>query len=311
MNSIDRLALNGHLLRLFLVVLEERSVTAAASRLDMTQSAVSHALQRLTALVGEPLFVKSGRGIAPTAHALALAEPARGLVEGLAAFGGRSGFDPAEALVDLTIAANDLQRDLLLPRLLADLEAEARSVSLRVIPSDVPSADLLRQGRCDLLISPYAPDGTDILQTRLLRDRYVCFYDAEARGAPRTREDFLSARHVTVVYPTGERLDFDRRLQRSGIQRDLAVTVPSFSAVPAFLRGTARLATLPSLLRANLLRDFAATGEPLHAVGADRAGGLAMLMVWQRRVDRDPLQRWVRRKLAESARAAKTAAAKS
>jgi DNA-binding transcriptional LysR family regulator len=307
MNAIDRLALNGHMLRLFLTVLEERSVTTAAARLDMTQSAVSHALQRLSGLVGEPLFVKSGRGIAPTPHAVALAEPARTLLEGLAGFGGRTGFDPATTRVDLTIAANDLQRDLLLPRLFAALEAEARAVHLRVIPSEVPSADLLRQGRCDLLISPYAPEGTDILRAKLLGDRYVCFYDPDARPAPRTREDYLAARHVSVVYPNGERLDFDRRLLRAGLQRDLAVTVPSFAAVPAFLRGTARLATLPSLLRANLLRDFACTSEPLDASGAARAGGLTMMMVWQRRADLDPLHRWVRRKLAESARAASAA----
>jgi DNA-binding transcriptional LysR family regulator len=300
MNGIDRLSLDGAMLRLFLAVLDEGSVTAAAARLDMTQSAVSHALARLARLVGEPLFVKSGRGIAPTAHALALREPARGLLAGLQRFGARDSFDPGTALLDLTVAANDLQRDLLLPGLFRALESRAARVHMRVIPSEVPSADMLRLGRCDLLISPYAPEGTDIVQKPLLRDRYVVFYDPEARAAPQSREDYLAARHVSVVYPNGERLDFDRRLQADGIQRDLAVTVPSFSGVPAFLRGTAMLATLPSLLRANLMRDFASASAPLEALGAGRAGGLTMMMVWHRRFGSDPLHVWLRRLLAGS-----------
>lgn len=298
MNEIDRLSLDGAMLRLFLTVLDEGSVTAAAGRLDMTQSAVSHALQRLSKLVGEPLFVKSGRGIAPTAHAISLREPARDLLAGLQQFGARGSFDPTTATLDLTVAANDLQRDLLLPGLFGAIERQAARVHMRVIPSDVPSADMLRQGRCDLLISPYAPEGTDIVQRPLLRDRYVVFYDPEARAAPRTAEDYLGARHVSVVYPNGESLDLDRRLQADGVQRDMAVTVPSFSGVPAFLRGTPMLATLPSLLSANLMRDFASTVAPLDAVDEGRAGRLTMMMVWHRRFGSDPLHVWLRRLLA-------------
>ena len=297
MNEIDRLSLDGSMLRLFLTVLDEGSVTAAAGRLDMTQSAVSHALQRLSRLVGEPLFVKSGRGIAPTAHALSLRDPARNLLAGLQQFGARGAFDPAVASLDLTIAANDLQRDLLLPGLFRAVEGQARQVHMRVIPSDVPSADMLRQGRCDLLISPYAPEGTDIVQRPLLRDRYVVFFDPDARPAPQSREDYLEARHVSVVYPNGESLDFDRRLHADGIQRDMAVTVPSFSGVPAFLRGTTMLATLPNLLRANLMRDFASTAAPLEVLDAGRSGALTMMMVWHRRFGSDPLHVWLRRLL--------------
>jgi DNA-binding transcriptional LysR family regulator len=299
MKEIDRLALDGHLLRLFLAVLDEGSVTGAAARLELTQSAVSHALTRLSALVGETLFVKSGRGIAPTAHALSLRGPARQLLAGLQGFGARQTFDPTATRLDLTVAANDLQRDLLLPGLFRALENQAAETSLRVIPSEVPSADLLREGRCDLLISPFPPEGTDIMQRPLLRDHYVCFYDPESRQPPQGRDEYLAARHVTVVYPNGERLDFDRRLHLNGIQRDFAVTVPSFSGVPAFLRGTPMLATLPSLLRANLMRDVAVAPVPLPLADAAQEGALSMMMVWHRRFDSDPQHRWLRRTLLQ------------
>ena len=80
MNDFDHLDLDGRSLRLFLAVLEHGSVTAAAGELGLTQSAVSHALARLRAILRDPLFVKSGRGIVATAHAEALAPQARALL---------------------------------------------------------------------------------------------------------------------------------------------------------------------------------------------------------------------------------------
>lgn len=66
---MDPLDLDGHALQLLLAVHEEGSVTRAAQRLGLTQSAVSHALDKLRALTGDALFVRSGRGIVATAQA--------------------------------------------------------------------------------------------------------------------------------------------------------------------------------------------------------------------------------------------------
>ena len=91
-------------------------MTAAATRLGLTQSAVSHALNKLRRIAGDPLFAKSGRGIVATAHAQALAAKARALIDEMRSFAGGVTFEPASAQLSLTIAANDFQRDLLLPR---------------------------------------------------------------------------------------------------------------------------------------------------------------------------------------------------
>jgi DNA-binding transcriptional LysR family regulator len=293
MNKIDHLEIDGHALRLFLAVLEEGSVTAAASRLGLTQSAVSHNLQKLRRILHDPLFVKSGRGIIATAHAEALAERARLLLDGMQAFASGARFDPAAAELSLTIAANDFQRDLLLPTVFHLLETQARSVRLRAVPSQVPTPEMLRDGLCDLLITPLPPVGTDMLQKRLLTDRYVCFYDAAMRGPPRDAAAYLAARHATVVYDDNERLQFDKQLSAAGWQRQVAVAVPNFAGVPAFLRGSTMLASMPSLLRDNLMRDFAAVEIPLGAA-ARALGDLPMYMVWHRRMQQDPANAWLR-----------------
>lgn len=300
MNEIDHYALDGNALRLFLAVLEEGSVTRAARRLDLTQSAVSHGLDRLRRIVDDPLFVKSGRGIVATAHAESLAEPARVLLEKMQAFARGSRFDPATARLSLTIAANDLQRDLLLPTLRARLAKAVQSVSLRILPSGRPTAALLRENRCDLLISPRPPEGSDILQKRLITDRYVCFFDASVRPAPKRRGDYLAAEHITVVYPDNEPLDFDARLDAAGIRRNLAVTVPGFSGIPAFLRGTALIATLPSLLARSTMAGFATVSAPLDTLGAE-AFILPLYLCWHRRHHDDPAHGFVRGLIEETA----------
>lgn len=300
MSKLDHLDLDGHALRRFLAIVEEGSITAAAERLGITQSALSHSLDKMRRIVRDPLFTKSGRGIVATAHARALVEQAHRLLDDMRQFSTGASFDPATAELSFTIAANDFQRDLLLPSVFRAIEQAVRRLSLRVVPSQSPSAAILRENRCDLLITPLPPAGADILQKRILKDHYVCYYDPAVRKAPRTREDYLAARHVTVVYTDNERLDFDRRLAAHGIVRDIAVSVPNFTGVPAFLKGSRFLASMPSLLRSSRMAGFAAVPIPL----ADRRGlaDLPMFMVWHRRVERDPAHRFLREQVAKAAR---------
>jgi len=128
MNDFDWYALDARLLRLLVAVAQTGSVTAAAQRLGVTQSAVSHQLDRLRAIVGDPLFVKSGRGIVATARTEALLEPAQALLEQMERFAQRERFEPVLWEGSVTVAANDLQRDLLLPPLLQRLQHLAPKV---------------------------------------------------------------------------------------------------------------------------------------------------------------------------------------
>ena len=294
MKKIDHLALDGHSLRLFLAVLDEGSVTAAAQRLDLTQSAVSHALQKLRSVVGDPLFVKSGRGIVATAHALTLASRARTLIDGLEEFARAPEFDPSRAELSLTIGANDFQAELLLPQVHRRLAAVARRVELRIIPSGTPSPDLLRDKRCDLVISPLPPEGTDIVQRKMFEDRYVCFYDPSCRPPPLTEADYLAARHATVVHADSDRLEFDKRLDDLGIARDVVIRVPGFGGVPNFLRGTDMLASLPGLLSRNLMQGFGAVPVPVLPVAPESLATLPMFMAWHQRDQLSPAHLWLR-----------------
>ena len=297
MSEFDWLDLDARLLRLLVTVVDTGAITTAAQRLGVTQSAVSHLLDKLRRITGDALFTKAGRGIAPTARALALAERARTLLGDLERFAEPEHFDPARWNAHFTIAANDFQRDALLPGLMHSLRAQAPGVTLRVIPSDVPTPEMLRQQHCQLVISPRPPEGADLVQRRLFTDRYRVFYDSAVRAAPRTRRDYLAAEHVSVLYTPNRPLDLDRVLQAKGIERRFRVMVPGFAGLPSFVRGTDLLATAPGLLSTHLLQGLA------HAEVPVPCPSLPMYMVWHQRHQQDAAHRWLRGKLAAVARA--------
>ena len=288
MNHFDWLDLDARLLRLLVAVVDTGSITGAAQRLGVTQSAVSHLLDKLRGITGDALFTKSGRGIVATARALTLAERARELLADLERFAQSETFDPAHWQTTFTIAANDFQRDALLPALMQRLRQQAPGVSLRVIASDVPTPEMLRQQQCQLIISPRPPEGTDIVQKRLFADHYRVFYDPAVRDAPRSRKDYLAAEHITVLYAPQRPLDLDQHLLKQGVQRKFSVMVPGFAGLPAFIRGTALLATAPGQLRQHLMRGLADAEVPVPCPT------LPMYMIWHQRHQQDKAHRWLR-----------------
>jgi DNA-binding transcriptional LysR family regulator len=291
MSDIDHSSLDGRLLRMLVAVVETGAITAAAQRLGVTQSAVSHLLDKLRAITGDPLFVKSGRGVVATARAEALAVDARELLGAMERFANSGAFDPARWQTTFTIAANDFQRDVLLPPLVARLRVAAPGLTLRVIPSGVPSLEMLRNRHCDLVISPRPPDGADIVQKRLFEDQYRVFYDPQMRAAPRTRAAYLAAEHITVVYEPARALDLDQWMAAQGLQRHFRLMVPGFAGLAPFIRGSELLATVPGMLQSHLLSGLASAKVPVPCPS------MPMYMVWHMRHQQDPAHRWLRSEL--------------
>lgn len=296
MSEIDWLQIDARALNVLVAVTEEQSVTAAAVRLGVTQSAVSHTLDRLRTITHDALFVKSGRGIVATAHARNLAERARGLLRELEQFSRAPEWQPTAWSTTVTIAANDFQRDLLLPALAARLRESAPRVALRIIPSGIPSLEMLRDEHCQLVITPRPPDGSDIVQRRIFEDDYRVFYDPTMREAPTTRKAYLDAEHVTVVYEARRPLDLDRWLTAQGITRRFRIMVPGFAGIAPFLRGTPLLATVPGRLRAHLLAGLADAKVPI------KCPKMPMYLVWHRRYHHDPAFRWLREQVMACSR---------
>ena len=181
MSKFDWSDLDGRLLRLLVAVVETGSVTGAAQRLGVTQSAVSHLLDKLRDITADPLFVKSGRGIVATARAELLAAQARELIDQLERFARAGEFAPARWQTTFTIAANDFQRDVLLPPLVASLHAV--DLALRHFPRVV--------GVKDGAILFDLPAGE--VSEALLRELYAAEGGLPLAGAPSSEAGVIPA----------------------------------------------------------------------------------------------------------------------
>lgn len=288
MNPVDAFNLDIRALQTFVAVLDEGSVSRAAVKLGVSQSAVSHTLDRLRNALGDPLFVKSGRGIAPTRYAVQAGPHVRQILDDLHSLASGPPFTPATAEFTFTVAANDYERDLLLPPLMQRLRQQAPGIMLQVIASGIPDAGMLRKDICDLILSPHAPEATDIMQRGLMGDRMVVFYDPDQRAAPETVTDYLKADHIALVFDSGEKPALEAGLSARGLTRRNLVTVSNFSGLPEFLRGSDMLVTAPERMSRHLLRDFARVPLPFSYKP------FTLLMVWHRRNQNDPAHRWLR-----------------
>ncbi|WP_420584969.1 LysR family transcriptional regulator [Ruegeria sp.] len=288
MSKTDFTDLDGKVLRTFLTILEESSVSKAADRLGVTQSAISHTLAKLRQVLGDPLFVRSGQGLTPTERALALKEPVQRVLDGMRALTDERPFDPQAEEISIQIATNDMPRELLFPPLLHALRAEGVRLRLGFIPSGVPDPDLLRSDRCQLMLTPLPPDGPDIFQKRVLISPLMIFYDAQQRTPPENWQGYCQTEHVEVRFADGRS---SRAVMRGVDQNQIrppTVTLPHFNAIPSFVIGSDLISTDTALMKRGPLAALDCAPLPF------KCDPVSIYMVWHQRTANDPAHRWLR-----------------
>lgn len=274
-------------------LLEERSVTAAARRIGLSQPAASHALSRLREHFGDPLLIRSGRAMVPTPRAQALTGEVRRVVGELERLLSTVEVAPEALQIDFRLATDDYVGATLLPRLVGRLAELAPGVSLDVLPRGVPGRKaLLRQGKVDLAVGYFSGAGMDLHRAHLYDDDWVCVLRRghPALAVPFTAEVWAGLSHVIVSPTGGRRGEVDTALQRRGLVRRVAYAVPHFATALALVAAT---------------DCVLAVGQRLAEVLAE-AHGLALLppplllpafpvsMLWHARTEHDPAQRWLR-----------------
>lgn len=292
MKKIDFTDLDGKVLRTFLTILEENSVSKAADRLGVTQSAISHTLAKLRQVLGDPLFVRSGQGLTPTERALALKEPVQKVLDGMRALTDERPFDPLSEEIAVQIATNDMPRELIFPLLLRRARADGVRLRLGFMPSGVPDPELLRSDRCQLMLTPLPPDGPDIFQKLLVSSPLMVFYDAERRDPPADWAAYCVSDHVEVRFTDGRNA---RAVMRGVDQSQICpptVTLPHFNAIPAFVKGSDLISTDTALMKYGPLAALDWAPLPFDCQP------VSIYMVWHQRFANDPAHRWLRGRIA-------------
>jgi DNA-binding transcriptional LysR family regulator len=296
-------AFDLNLLLAFEALMEERSVSRAAARMAVSQSAMSHTLARLRKAFGDPLFVRTPRGIRPTSRAVALIGPVR---EGLSriedALLQEEQLNLATVERTFTILTNSALEFLFFPVLGARLAGGAPLVNLTSIhirTGDV--AGELEEAVADMAILRLQHLPESLSSKTLFTSRQVCLVrrDHPTVGDSIGAAQFASLGHVEVNrWGSGQLSAVDRWLGERGLTRRVVVTATNILTIPALLGESDLVATLGERVAQRLCRTY-----PLRVV--EPPFGRApypLSLIWHRRDERDPLHRWFRRLVAEAGR---------
>jgi DNA-binding transcriptional LysR family regulator len=300
MHTVHLGAFDLNLLTAFDALWSERSVTRAARRVGLTQSALSHALQRLRAQLDDPLFQPTPGGMMPTARAQALAGPVADALAGVRrALEAPRPFDPRRLERTFTVGTSDYSELVLLPRLLARLEREAPGLSLVVRPVGPRSDRDLLSGAHDLGITPGGHTDGELRSQELFTERFVCIL---RKGHPLARkrltvERFVKLSHVLIAPENVGDAPVDVALRAIGRARRVTVRVPHFLVAPLVVAESDHVLTLPE----RVVQALGAARFSVHAPPIP-VPGFAIHQHWHPRNDADPGHRWFRELVAEIAR---------
>lgn len=239
--AFDSFDLN--LLRVFEIVMRERSVTKAAVVLGRTQSAISHSINKLRYMFKDELFTRDGGSMRPTPRALELlvdfADPLAAL---RAAMGRYQTFDPSETKRNFRIGLTDYHSFLLLPRFIQEFAKQAPEATLNVIPVTAAEvADLIHSRQLDCaLIGSFIQDDPSLVKTELGEDRLLCAVWSGSRLAkgPLTLDRYLAASHVQISSDGLSEGLADIALQKRGLSRRVVATFSNYLMMPWVVRGT-------------------------------------------------------------------------
>lgn len=288
-------------------LLTERSVTRAAARIGIGQSAMSHNLARLRDLFGDELMTRGPDGMRPTPRALALADPVRIALAQIETLVSRQDtFDPATAERVFRVGLPDSVEILVGPALLAYVCEHAPGIRFRFYSTEgLHLLDDLDADILDLGIGIGAfPDGQVHHKRRVLAtDTYLVMFNAAKVGLqpPISLEDYVRLPHVLTSLRLGERGVVDEALEKLGLRRKIALVTPRFVAVPFLVAGAAVVTTMHDKLARYFAEELGLSLSPAPVALPE----VTISLLWHASYDKDPAHVWLRETITRVAAQAK------
>jgi DNA-binding transcriptional LysR family regulator len=298
-DMLDNFDLN--LLRVFDAIWREGQVTRAAQSLGLSQSALSSALKRLRDHLGDPLFIKTRRGMEPTPHAVQLATEVTAVLDQVRhRVLAPPRFDPAATDRWFTLCTSDLGETAFMPVLLRHFEHVAPKVRLRTVTGTLSRRlEALERGEIDLVLGHY-PEirGADVMQRLLSSHGHVCLL---RHGHPAVREsrisaaDYAAASHAVLRDEARVYDPVEEHLLARDIHREVVYVCSHFLSIPAVVAGSGLIATVPAAAAAAYRDDprLQVVEAPFDFPRFD------VKMYWHRKSHNDVALRWLRESLAE------------
>jgi DNA-binding transcriptional LysR family regulator len=306
MHQIDIKDIDLNLLIILKILLDENNVTKASEKLNLSQSATSHALNRLRKMFDDPLLERSRTGMRPTARAIALKESLANILLEIQQLVEEPIFQPEKATGTIRIAASDYGTTLILPSVLKQLAQESPYLNIECYDWHPDTLERIEIGEIDLGLGVVHLDDSDnqfrcqnlfkesfasvvradhpILQTRITLESYISWSHAliTITGSPILSIKRSHKSHV------------DRILAELGVERRVMLKIPHFLSAALIIDRTDLILTLPRRI-AMLFTNIAniAVFEPPIDLGT-----YEYMQIWHSRCDNIPLQAWIRNTIA-------------
>jgi DNA-binding transcriptional LysR family regulator len=292
---------NLNLLIVFAALAEERNVTRAASRLLLSQPAVSRALQRLREMFHDDLLVRAPSGYEPTPKGKRLLQELSTTLPRLDRLLSGEHFDPGQEETTFRVAATDHASHVLCPLICRMVLPKADKVSIEFVSFGDQTFDAIEKGRLDLMLN--ADDGylpPRFVSEMIFDDSFSCVAAKESKY-PRALKlkQYLAAEHVGVgIWGELQTLP-DKRLAGIGAKRRCPIWVPYFTAAVRCVPGTQLLATVPTRIA-----RFESTNPSLKSLQPPEVlGRFRYLMAWHPRMNTDAAHLWLRHAIREAGKA--------
>ncbi len=291
-NDFRRLDLN--LLVAFQVLVREKSVSRAAERLFLGQPAMSGTLARLRDVFQDEILVRTGRGMEPTAKALALAAQLAPALETIrATLFAQPVFDPATQARTFHLGMRDWVESWLMPELLARVQRAAPGVRIAARASDARmGTGMLESEEMDLGVSLF-PEGPSWQRREVLGAMgYRCVYDGKRLElrSPLSLEAYLAHPHLVTPTQADFRGTVDDELVGHSKRRSVIYTTSRFAALPMILRHADVIATVPEQSARHWAEVFGLTSSPVPV----RIAPFTISMIWHAKREGDAGLHWLR-----------------
>lgn len=291
MDNFDIYGVDGHKLRVFAKIFETRSISRTAEAFELNQSTISHTLDRLRSAIGDPLFVKAGRGIEPTEKTIAIMPRVLEIVGALEGLVAPDNYDPATDQSPFVLA---IPTPALLPEMqsiyltLSKFAPNMRLELSRLAPRELLSK-MLRDSEADIAVSISSVRYPSFLNhVPFQDDQLVIFYDPSQRGPVTTVEEYATAQHAVVDFGGKTSSIVEIELNKLNLRRTVAFVAPTASMLGTFIKGTDLIATMPSRLVHSAYEDLSYCLPPV------RLPPLSYDLIWHRRFENSPRNIWLR-----------------
>ncbi|HTV34428.1 MAG TPA: LysR family transcriptional regulator [Methylocella sp.] len=286
-----------NLLVAFDLLMQEQNVSRAADRMFVSQSAMSHILQRLRQQLDDPLLVKTPSGMMPTDRALALMDPVKAILRDVRRLiSTREEFDPVKSVRRFVIAATDYMDLLVIPALVERIARYAQGIDIHVKQTETPFPEReLEYNDLDVVLGfeTILKPPAYMTVEELFDDRMACLVRRNhpaSRSERLTLDEYVSMKHM-LISRTGTRTGLiDAWLAEKGLERRIALIVPHFLSAPFIVAKTDMLLSLPERIAEKFvgLAPLSILSVPFDLPAYD------LVMVWHPLRETDPAHRWLR-----------------